>query len=139
MHRCLRRTSGTLWSRKHLIRRFINQPGEGNLPTILKEHEIRFPLYTQSKEHGHHKQDPPKVLFQDRPQGCNLRSHRDKFRLTKISIRFQRKLEIVKGGHRSSLYHFRNLTKKITPSPTCGYSSPCHAPGQWKSCPCKMV
>ena len=75
------------------------KPGERNLPIISQNHEIRFPLYTQSKEHGNHQQDPQKVLFQDRPQGCNLRSHRNKFRLTKISVRFQRKLEIAKGGH----------------------------------------
>ena len=76
-----------------------NQPGEVSLPKIPQDHEIRFPLYTQSKEQGNHQQYPQKVLFQDRPQGCNLRSHRNKFRLTKISVRFQRKLEIAKGGH----------------------------------------
>lgn len=81
-----------------------NQPGEGNLPTKLQNYEIRFPLYTKGKEPGYHKQDPPEVLFQDRPQRCNLRSHRDKFRLTQISVRFQRQLEIAKGGNQSSLF-----------------------------------
>lgn len=35
--------------------RKYKQPGEGDLHTISKDYEIRFPLYTQSKEHGNHK------------------------------------------------------------------------------------